>query len=140
VHGQPPEGHRPVLRFGPEAEETIRRLCPVVGSWPDKDFTTKAAGILETELTAAGTPHDLKVHPGTKRAFFNDQLPKGYDAVAAADSWHRVVGCRFRWVSTLRVMGIRHDRPLERHFRPPCALCQHSRWSSGAVCRSPPLR
>jgi carboxymethylenebutenolidase len=25
-----------------------------VGSWPGKDFTTKAAGVLETELTAAG--------------------------------------------------------------------------------------
>jgi hypothetical protein len=31
-----------------------------VGSWPGKDFTTKAAGVLETELTAARIPHDLK--------------------------------------------------------------------------------
>lgn len=40
----------------PKPRAAIRRLCPVVGSWPDKDFTTKAAGILETELTAAGIP------------------------------------------------------------------------------------
>jgi hypothetical protein len=39
-------------------------MCPVVGSWPGKDFTTKAAVVLETELTAAGIPHDLKVYPG----------------------------------------------------------------------------
>jgi dienelactone hydrolase len=48
-------------------------MCPVVGSWPGKDFTTKAAGVLESELTAAGIPHDLKVYPGAKHAFFNDQ-------------------------------------------------------------------
>jgi carboxymethylenebutenolidase len=52
-----------------QAAEAIRRMCPVVGSWPDKDFTTKAAGMLETELTAAGIPHGLKVYPGTKHAF-----------------------------------------------------------------------
>jgi dienelactone hydrolase len=45
----------------------------VVGSWPDHDFTTKAAGVLETELTAAGIRHDLKVYPDAKHAFFNDQ-------------------------------------------------------------------
>ena len=65
-------------------------MCPVVGSWPDKDITTKAAGVLETELTAAGIPHDLKVYPGTKHAFFNDQL-RVYHPAAAADSWRRVL-------------------------------------------------
>jgi carboxymethylenebutenolidase len=74
----------------PRPKEAIRRLCPVVGSWPGKDFTTKAAGILEAELTAAGVPHDLKVYPGAKHAFFNDRL-RSYDAAAAADSWQRVL-------------------------------------------------
>lgn len=46
--------------------------------------------MLETELTAAGIPHDLKVYPGTKHAFFNDQL-KVYHPTAAADSWQRVL-------------------------------------------------
>ena len=31
----------------PKPREAVRRLCPVVGSWPGKDFTTKAAGVLE---------------------------------------------------------------------------------------------
>ena len=39
-----------------------------------QDFTTKAAAIPETKLTEAGVPHDLKVYPGTKHAFFNDTL------------------------------------------------------------------
>lgn len=79
----------PYYGAAPKPREAIRRLCPVVGSWPDKDFTTKAAAILETELTAAGVPHDLKVYPGTKHAFFNDTL-RTY-AAAAADSWQRVL-------------------------------------------------
>jgi carboxymethylenebutenolidase len=81
----------PSYGAAPKPREAIRRLCPVVGSWPGKDFTTKAAGILETELTAAGIPHDLKIYPGAKHAFFNDQLSV-YDPAAAADSWRRVLG------------------------------------------------
>ena len=63
----------PFYGAAPKPREAIRRMGPVVGSWPDKDFTTKAAGVLETELTSAGIPHDLKVYPGTRHAFFNDQ-------------------------------------------------------------------
>ncbi len=80
----------PYYGAAPKPREAIRRLCPVVGSWPGKDFTTKAAAILETELTAAGVPHDLKVYPGAKHAFFNDTL-RSYHAAAAADSWQRVL-------------------------------------------------
>lgn len=80
----------PYYGAAPKPREAIRRLCPVVGSWPDRDFTTKAAAILETELTEAGVPHDLKVYPGTKHAFFNDTL-RTYDGGAAADSWQRVL-------------------------------------------------
>ena len=80
----------PFYGAAPKPREAIRRLCPVVGSWPDHDFTTKAAGVLETELTAAGIPHDLKVYPGAKHAFFNDQL-RVYHPAAAADSWQRVL-------------------------------------------------
>jgi len=80
----------PFYGVAPKPREAIRRLCPVVGSWPGKDITTKAAGILETELTAAGIPHDVKVYPGTRHSFFNDQL-RVYDPGAAADSWQRVL-------------------------------------------------
>jgi carboxymethylenebutenolidase len=46
--------------------------------------------VLETELTAAGIPHDLKVYPGAKHAFFNDQW-RAYHPAAATDSWQRVL-------------------------------------------------
>jgi carboxymethylenebutenolidase len=74
----------------PRPRKAIRRMCPVVGSWPGKDITTKAARMLETELTAAGIPHNLKVYPGTRHAFFNNQLRVHHPA-AAADSWRRIL-------------------------------------------------
>ena len=80
----------PYYGAAPKPRDAIRRLCPVVGSWPGKDFTTKAASILETELTAAGVPHDLKVYRGAKHSFFNDRW-RNYDAAAAVDSWQRVL-------------------------------------------------
>ena len=46
----------PFYGAAPKPRKAIRRMCPVVGSWPGKDFTTKAAGVLETELTAASSP------------------------------------------------------------------------------------
>jgi carboxymethylenebutenolidase len=63
-------------------------MCPVVGVRPDRDFTIKAAAVLETELTAPGIPHDLKVYLGAKHAFFNDRW-RAYHPAAAADSWQR---------------------------------------------------
>ncbi len=80
----------PFYGTAPRPREASRRLCPVVGSWPGQDFTAKAAGILETQLTAAGVPHDLKVYPGAKHSFFNDQ-GSSYDAEAATDAWQRVL-------------------------------------------------
>ena len=80
----------PFYGAAPRPREAIRRLCPVVGSWPGKDFTTKAAGILESELSAAGVPHDLKVYEGAKHSFFNDQW-RNFQPEAAADSWQRVL-------------------------------------------------
>ena len=41
-------------------------------------------------MTAAGILHDLKVYPGAKQAFFNDQW-RAYDPAASADSWQRVL-------------------------------------------------
>jgi carboxymethylenebutenolidase len=80
----------PFYGAAPKPREAIRRLCPVVGSWPGRDFTTKAAGVLETRLSAAGIPHDLKIYAGAKHSFFNDQ-ERSYDSAAAADSWQRVL-------------------------------------------------
>jgi dienelactone hydrolase len=39
----------------PKPRKAIRRMCPVVGSWPDKDITTKAAGSPPATPTGAAT-------------------------------------------------------------------------------------
>jgi carboxymethylenebutenolidase len=80
----------PFYGSAPRPREAIRRMCPVVGSWPGRDITTRAARVLDSELTAAAIPHDLKVYPGAKHSFFNDQW-RTYDPAAAADSWLRVL-------------------------------------------------
>jgi len=80
----------PYYGNAPRRKEALRRLCPVVGSWPANDFTTRAAATLETELTAAGVPHNLKVYPGAAHSFFNDR-GANYHPAAAADSWTRVL-------------------------------------------------
>jgi carboxymethylenebutenolidase len=46
--------------------------------------------VLTWACTAAGIPHDLKVYPGAKHSFFNDQW-RNYHPAAAADSWQRVL-------------------------------------------------
>jgi carboxymethylenebutenolidase len=80
----------PFYGSAPRRKEALRRLCPVVGSWPEKDYTSAAAPTLETELTAAGIPHDLKIYPGAGHSFFNDR-GANYHPAAAADAWQRVL-------------------------------------------------
>ena len=80
----------PFYGAAPKPREAMRRLCPVVASWPAKDLTTEAASVLEAELTAAGVPQDLKVYPGAKHSLFNDQS-RNYNAEAANDAWRRAL-------------------------------------------------
>ncbi|MEO7586390.1 MAG: dienelactone hydrolase family protein [Arachnia sp.] len=80
----------PFYGVAPRSEEAIRRMCPVVGSWPGKDFTTKSAHKVDVELYAVGTPRDIKVYPEAKHSFFNDQ-GRNHDPDAAADAWQRVL-------------------------------------------------
>ncbi|MBA3943315.1 MAG: dienelactone hydrolase family protein [Herpetosiphonaceae bacterium] len=80
----------PYYAPNPRPLEAVTRACPVVGSYPGKDFTTAAGRTLEATLERAGTPHDIKIYPGARHSFFND-TSRAYDAAAAADSWQRVL-------------------------------------------------
>lgn len=76
--------------INPRPLEAVARACPIVGSYPEKDFTAPAAQKLEPMLTRYNIPHDIKIYPNAQHAFFNDQR-KAYDAQAAADSWRRTL-------------------------------------------------
>jgi carboxymethylenebutenolidase len=80
----------PYYAMNPRPLKAVARLCPVVGSYPDRDITTPAAQKLNVELDRYHVPHDIKIYPGAKHGFFNDSS-KIYDAPAAQDSWRRVL-------------------------------------------------
>jgi carboxymethylenebutenolidase len=81
----------PFYGTNPRPLDAVARICPVVGSYPGRDFTARSGRKLEVALQRYGVPHDIKVYPGARHAFFNDQLPGSYDAAAATDSWERVL-------------------------------------------------
>jgi len=80
----------PYYGSNPRPLEAVARLCPVVGSYPGKDFTTKAGRALESALERHGIAHDIKIYPGAGHSFFNDR-GGAYDKAAAGDSWTRVL-------------------------------------------------
>ena len=80
----------PFYGTNPRPVEAVRRLCPVVGSYPGSDFTARAGRRLEAQLTRLGVPHDIKIYPGAKHSFFNDR-GKTHDPAAAADAWRRTL-------------------------------------------------
>lgn len=74
----------------PKPLNMIAEACPIVGSYPDKDFTTKQGQKLEETLTSYQRPHDIKIYPNAKHSFFNDQ-GKVYNPEAAEDAWQRTM-------------------------------------------------
>ena len=80
----------PYYGANPRPLEAVARMCPVVGSYPDKDFTTSAGQKLDAALTRYDVPHDIKIYPNTRHSFFNDQGP-AYAEAAARDSWPRIL-------------------------------------------------
>jgi dienelactone hydrolase len=70
--------------------------------------------VLETELTAAGIPHGLKVYPGAKHAFFNDQWRE-----QVSDNYGRV------WMAGILLRNRRSRLP--RAWRPAhaCRSAEH---------------
>jgi carboxymethylenebutenolidase len=80
----------PYYGMNPRPLEAVARACPVVGSYPEHDFTTKGARALDAELDKHSIPHDIKIYPGAKHSFFNGG--RNHDPAAAQDSWRRVLG------------------------------------------------
>ena len=74
----------------PHPLEAVSRACPIVGSYPQRDFTANAARRLEPLLEQYHVPYDIKIYPGARHSFFNDQ-GTAYHAEAAADAWRRTL-------------------------------------------------
>jgi len=80
----------PFYATNPRPLNAVSRLCPVVGSYPEKDFTASQGQKLDTTLDQYKIPHDIKIYPGAKHSFFNDQ-GGSYDASASEDAWLRIL-------------------------------------------------
>lgn len=80
----------PFYGSNPRPLEAVARSCPVVGSYPDKDFTTPQGQKLAVALERYHIPADIKVYPNSKHSFFNDQ-GHSYNEAAATDAWQRVL-------------------------------------------------
>lgn len=80
----------PFYGSNPRPLEAVRRSCPVVGSYPERDFSANQGRKLETALEQYQIPHDIKIYPGAQHSFFND-LGSHHDPAASADSWQRVL-------------------------------------------------
>jgi carboxymethylenebutenolidase len=81
----------PFYGANPKPLSAVERSCPVVGSYPEKDFTAPSGRALDAELTKRNITHDIKIYPGTRHSFFNENRPS-YNKEAADDAWARVMG------------------------------------------------
>ncbi len=80
----------PFYASNPRPIDVVKRACPVVGSYPEKDFTASAGRALQQALDKYGIDHDIKIYPDANHSFFNAQ-GRAYNKPAAEDSWERVM-------------------------------------------------
>ena len=87
-----------------KAEQALAGACPIVGSYGQKDRTTRGmAPKLERALTTLGVEHDVKAYPNAGHSFLNDApngpallrpllkvLNFGPEPASAADAWRRI--------------------------------------------------
>jgi len=76
--------------MNPKPLEAVAEACPIIGNYPDKDFTTKAARELETSLTKYNVPHDIKIYDDTQHSFYSQQRTP-FEVDASKDAWQRML-------------------------------------------------
>jgi carboxymethylenebutenolidase len=81
----------PFYSQNPRPLEAVARSCPVVGSFPENDFTAKGGHKLKEMLDTHDVPNDIAIYPDSGHSFFNDQGGDRYNAEAAADAWRRTL-------------------------------------------------
>jgi carboxymethylenebutenolidase len=80
----------PYYAVNPKPQQALERLCPVVGSYPEKDFTARQGQRLDLTLDQYGVAHDIKIYSDAQHSFVNPDRSH-YNRDAAEDSWERVL-------------------------------------------------
>src|SRR5439155_21060894 len=109
----------PFYGANPRPLEVVKRSCPVVGSYPGRDFTAGAGRSLETALAQHGIAHDIKIYPDSRHSFFNDTRP-AHDKEAADDSWCRVLKFFGEQLVKKNEVDERSRHGRNRHARSAC--------------------
>jgi carboxymethylenebutenolidase len=81
----------PFYAMNPKPLEQVAGICPLVGSYPEKDFTAKKAQALDLKLTEYGVEHDIKIYPGAKHGFMAEERKATFAPEAAQDAWKRTI-------------------------------------------------
>jgi carboxymethylenebutenolidase len=76
--------------MNPKPLEAVARSCPIIGSYPDKDFTAQAGRALDAALNRYEIAHDIKIYEGTQHSFFNDTRPS-FNPEGSKDAWDRML-------------------------------------------------
>jgi carboxymethylenebutenolidase len=79
----------PFYGMNPRPLDAVSRACPVVSSYPKKDFTARSGRKLDATLERHGIPHDVRIYPNARHSFFNDES-RNHDPAASEDSWRRM--------------------------------------------------
>ena len=74
----------------PQPCEITSKTCPIIGSFPENDFTTDDGRQLQAALQSQGIPCDIKLYPQTLHSFTNEFTP-AYNAAASEDAFNRLV-------------------------------------------------
>lgn len=74
----------------PKPLDAVAQACPIMGSYPDKDFTTQAARALEASLVNYNIPHDIKIYENTQHSFYSRQRTP-FEVEASKDAWQRML-------------------------------------------------
>ena len=74
----------------PRPLDAVARACPIVGSYPERDFTTGGGRELDKVLDEFKIPHEIKFYPDGIHSMFNDGA-KGYSETVADDAWMRTL-------------------------------------------------
>lgn len=74
----------------PKPLEAFVQSCPIIGSYPEKDFSAAGARELDAVLEKNSIPHDIKFYENTQHSFFNQQRTP-FEVDASKDAWQRML-------------------------------------------------
>jgi len=90
VPGSPVARDRPLLRHEPAPPQRGAPPLPRGGQLPGPGHHRPGGRKLDTRLETYGIVHDIKIYPGARHSFFNDQ-GRAHDPAASADAWERTL-------------------------------------------------